>query len=188
MRGEVVGEEEECVYPLGSPVPRKEFFMEVDVAFGVHTRLGLVGFEFNGAVDIFILERFVEVPAAPDHLTAPPSTVLPNGTPPHPTQPQGLTFPHGTQEGVGIKPATMPNAGQGFYDIRPLQDAPHLFTRKGQFICVYATQAQQITAKLAKTSNSQYMWSTRTHAKFNPHAMYYDAQHAPHYGKYLNDL
>ena len=29
------------------------------------------------------------------------------------------------------------------------------------------------------------MWSTNTHAKFNPHAMYYDAQHAPHYGKYL---
>ena len=31
----MVGEEEECVYPLGSPVPRKEFFMEVDDAFGM---------------------------------------------------------------------------------------------------------------------------------------------------------
>ena len=51
----------------------------------------------------------------------------------------------------------MPNAGQGLYGIRPLPDAPHLFAHKGQFICVYATQAQQVTAKLAKTSNSRYM-------------------------------
>ena len=46
---------------IGYPVSREEFFMEVDIAFGVHTWLGLVGFEFNGAVDIVILERFVEV-------------------------------------------------------------------------------------------------------------------------------
>ena len=60
--GEVVGEEEECVYPLGSPVPRKEFFMEVDVAFGIHAWVGLVGFQFYGAVDVVIIEGFVEVP------------------------------------------------------------------------------------------------------------------------------
>jgi hypothetical protein len=82
----------------------------------------------------------------------------------------------------------MLDAGQGLYDIRPLQDAPHLFARKDQFICVYATQAQQVPAKLAKASNSRYMWSTNTHTKFNPHAMYYDARHTPHYEKYLNDL
>ena len=82
----------------------------------------------------------------------------------------------------------MPNAGKGLNGIRLLQDAPHLFARKGQFICVYATQAQQVPAKLAKTSNSRYMWSTNTHTKFNPHPMHYDARHAPHYGKYLNDL
>ena len=57
----MVGEEEECVYPLGSPVPRKEFFMEVDVAFGIHAWLGLVGFQFYGAVDV-VVEGFVEVP------------------------------------------------------------------------------------------------------------------------------
>ena len=139
-----------------------------------------------------IPKNAVEVSTAPDYLapntpTAPPS-IIPNGTPPHPTQPQGLTFPHGTHEGVGIGPSTMPNAGQGLYGIRPLQDAPHLFARKGQFICVYATQAQQVTAKIVKTSNSRYMWSTNTHTKFNPQAMYYDASHAPHYGKYINDL
>ena len=104
-----------------------------------------------------IPQNAAEVPAAPAHLTpnastAPPSTTIPHGTPPHPTQPQGLTFPHGTHEGVGIEPSTMPNAGQGLYGIRPLQDAPHLFARKGQFICVYATQAQQVTVKLAKSS------------------------------------
>ena len=27
LGGEVAGEEEECVYPLGSPVSREEFFM-----------------------------------------------------------------------------------------------------------------------------------------------------------------
>ena len=58
----MVGEEEECVFPLGSPVPREEFFMEVDVAFGIHSWLGLVGFRFYGAVDVVIMEGFVEVP------------------------------------------------------------------------------------------------------------------------------
>ena len=58
----MVREEEECVYPLGSPVPRKEFFMKVDVAFGIHAWVGLVGFQFDGAVDVVIIEGFVEVP------------------------------------------------------------------------------------------------------------------------------
>ena len=58
----MVGEEEECVYPLGSPVPRKEFFMKVDVAFGIYAGMGLVGFQFDGTVDVVIVEGFVEVP------------------------------------------------------------------------------------------------------------------------------
>ena len=58
----MVGEEEECVYPLGSPVPRKEFFMKIDVAFGIYAWMGLVRFEFDGAVDVVIVEGFVEVP------------------------------------------------------------------------------------------------------------------------------
>jgi hypothetical protein len=120
----------------------------------------------------------VEVPATNNTPTPPPLPPTPNNTPPHPTKPQTLSFPHGTHEGVGIGLSTMPNAGQGLYGIRPLPDAPHLFARKGQFVCTYATHAQQITAKVAKSSTSRYLWSTNTHAKFNPHAMYYDAQHA----------
>ena len=61
LGGEVVGEEE-CVYPLGSPVPRKEFFIKIDVAFGIYAWVGLVRFKFDGAVDVVILEGFVEVP------------------------------------------------------------------------------------------------------------------------------
>ena len=106
-------------------------------------------------------QNAVEVPTATNAPTAPPSTATPNGTPPHPTKPQDLSFPHGTHEGVGIGSSTMPNAGQGLYGIRPLPNAPHLFARKGQFICIYATQAQQVTAKLAKSSNSRYMWSRK---------------------------
>ena len=57
----MVGEEEECVYPLGSPVPRKEFLMNIYVAFGIYAWMGLVRFEFDGAVDVVIVEGFVEV-------------------------------------------------------------------------------------------------------------------------------
>ena len=125
---------------------------------------------------------------APSASPTPTTDNAPDTPLPQQPWPNGLEFPHGTQEGVGIGPSTMPNAGQGLYGIRPLRDASHLFARKGQFICVYATQAQQVPAKLAKNSNSRYMWSTNTHTKFNPQAMYYDANHAPHYGKYINDL
>ena len=48
---------------MGSPVSREEFYVKVDVAFGLHTWLGSVRFEFNGAVDVVIMEGFVEVPA-----------------------------------------------------------------------------------------------------------------------------
>ena len=102
--------------------------------------------------------------------------------------PPSLDFPYGTQEGVGIGQSTMLGAGQGLYGVKPLTDSPHLFAKKGQFICIYATHAHQISANTAKTSKSRYMWSTNTHNKFNPHALYYDASNAPHYGKFLNDL
>ena len=58
----MVGEEEECVYPLGSPVSREKFFVKIDVAFGIYAWVGLVRFKFDGAVDVVILEGFVEVP------------------------------------------------------------------------------------------------------------------------------
>ena len=58
----MVGEEEDCVYPLGSPVSREKFFMKIDVAFGIYAWVGLVMFKFDGAFDVVILEGFVEVP------------------------------------------------------------------------------------------------------------------------------
>ena len=61
MWGEVVGEEEECVYLLGFAVSREEFFVEVDVAFSVYAWLGLVGFELDGAVNDLVSEGFIEV-------------------------------------------------------------------------------------------------------------------------------
>ena len=62
LGGEVAGEEEECVYPLGSPVSREEFFVKIDVAFGIYAWVGLVRFKFDSAVDVIVLEGFVEVP------------------------------------------------------------------------------------------------------------------------------
>ena len=35
----------------------------IGVTFGIHPWLGLVGFEFDGAVDVVIIEGFNEVPA-----------------------------------------------------------------------------------------------------------------------------
>ena len=62
LGGEVAGEEEECVYPLGSSVSREEFFVKIDVAFGIYAWVGLVRFDFDSAVDVIVLEGFVEVP------------------------------------------------------------------------------------------------------------------------------
>jgi hypothetical protein len=36
--------------------------MKIDVAFGVYAWVGLVRFKFDGAVDVVILEGFVEIP------------------------------------------------------------------------------------------------------------------------------
>ena len=75
--------------------------------------------------------------------------------PPPKAPPQDLTFPHGTQESVAIAPSRMPSASQGLYRIRPHPDAAHLFAKKGQFICTYATQKHQITAQLARTCRAR---------------------------------
>jgi hypothetical protein len=102
--------------------------------------------------------------------------------------PPNSTCPYGTTEGVAVAPSTMPSAGNGLYGIRPLSSNPHLFAKKGQFICTYATQKHQIPAGAAKTSNSRYMWSTNRSTRHSSKALYFDAADAPHYGKYLNDL
>ena len=122
---------------------------------------------------------------------SPTSTTSPeiaDTTTPIGASPQQLTFPHGTQEGVATTPSQMTAAGQGLYGIRPHPDATHLFAKKGQFICIYATQQHQITATQARSSQSRYMWSTNATNRPNRKALYFDAATALHYGKYLNDM
>ena len=46
----------------------------------------------------------------------------------------------------------------------------------------------QITAQLARTSQSRYMCSTNATNRQNRQALYFDAANAAHYGKYLNDM
>ena len=89
---------------------------------------------------------------------------------------------------MAIAPFRIPAAGQGLYGICPHPDADHLFAKKGQFICTYATQKHQITAQLARTSQSRYMWSTNATNRHNRKDLYFDAANASHYGKYLNDM
>ena len=99
-----------------------------------------------------------------------------------------MEYPHGTTEGVTIAPSHMPASGKGLFGIRLLADSPQLFAKKGQFICTYATQQHQISAQSARKSNSCYMWSTNTKSRQNSKALHFDAETAPHYGKYLNDM
>jgi hypothetical protein len=40
----------------------------------------------------------------------------------------------------------------------------------------------------ARNSNSRYIWSTNTKSRHNSKALYFDAETAPHCGKYLNDM
>ena len=47
--------------PLGFSIARKELFIEAYVPFGVYTSCGLSWGPFDGAVDGFIVEVFVDV-------------------------------------------------------------------------------------------------------------------------------
>ena len=64
----MIREEEECVYPLGVTVACKEFLMKIDVAFGVYAWVSQVGLDFDGAVDVFVIEGFVEVSAVAEYI------------------------------------------------------------------------------------------------------------------------
>jgi hypothetical protein len=78
LGGEVVGEEEECIYPLGFSISSEEFFVEVDVSLGVYTGLSLAGFELDGAVDVIIIKGFIEVSSiAEDTLGGVPAIIVP---------------------------------------------------------------------------------------------------------------
>ena len=70
----MVGEEEECLYPLAG----EEFFVEVDVTLSIYTRLSVVGFELDSAVDVLIIEGFVDVSSiAEDTVGGVPAIVVP---------------------------------------------------------------------------------------------------------------
>jgi hypothetical protein len=78
LGGEVVGEEEECIYPLGFPISGEEFFVEVDVTLGIYTGLSVVGFELDSAVDVIIIKGFVEVSSiAEDTVGGVPAIIVP---------------------------------------------------------------------------------------------------------------
>jgi len=78
LGGEVVGEEEECIYPLGFSISSEEFFVEVDVSLGIYTGLSLAGFELDGAVDVIIVKGFVEVSfIAEDTVGGVPAIIVP---------------------------------------------------------------------------------------------------------------
>jgi hypothetical protein len=56
----VGGEEVDGVYPLCFAISSEEFFVEVDIFFGVDACGKSVGWPFNGAVDAFIIETFID--------------------------------------------------------------------------------------------------------------------------------
>ena len=58
--GEKVREEVDGVYLLRFAIASEEFFVEEDVPFGVDACSGVSRNPFDGAVDLFILETFVD--------------------------------------------------------------------------------------------------------------------------------
>jgi hypothetical protein len=127
-------------------------------------------------------------PTAPSSKSTPPSAQpISNHTSPTLAPPAQVEYPDGYDEGVGVSTSQLPHAGRGLYGLRPLPEAPHLFAKQGQLICVYATQRHQISATTATLSSSRYLWSTNTGNRRKARALYFDAQDAPHYGTFIND-
>ena len=55
-----MGEEVYSVDPLGLTIPGQEFFVEGDVPFGVDAGCGFTWWPFDGAVDVFVVEAFID--------------------------------------------------------------------------------------------------------------------------------
>ena len=67
LGGEEVGEEVDGIDPLGLTISSQEFFIDGDVTFGVDACCGFSWWSFDGAVDVFVMEAFVdEAPVACD--------------------------------------------------------------------------------------------------------------------------
>ena len=55
-----MGEEVDGVDPLGLTIASQKFFIEGDVTFGVDASCGCSWCPFDGAVDVFVLEAFID--------------------------------------------------------------------------------------------------------------------------------
>ena len=58
--GEEMREEVDGIDPLGFTISRQEFFIDGDVTFSVDACSGFPWLPFDGAVDVFVLEAFVD--------------------------------------------------------------------------------------------------------------------------------
>ena len=73
-----MGEEVDGVDPLGLSITSQEFFIEGDVSFGVDAGCGCSWYPFDSAVDVIVLEGFVEVPpVAEDTKSGVPAVKVP---------------------------------------------------------------------------------------------------------------
>ena len=58
--GEEMREEVDGIDPLRFTISRQEFFIDGDVTFGVDACSGFPWWPFDGAVDVFVMEAFVD--------------------------------------------------------------------------------------------------------------------------------
>ena len=93
--------------------------------------------------------------------------------------------PYGRVEGVAIAKSRTPGAGHGLYGIKPRTRNSMLFKKAGEFVCVYATEADLITCSEAQISDSDCIWtnSRQSQADWDPEALYFDPSLNRHYGK-----
>ena len=62
--------------------------------------------------------------------------------------------PYCREEGVAKAQSRFPGAGYGLYGIKPRTRNSMLFKEAGEFVCVYATEADIITCSEAQSSDS----------------------------------
>ena len=60
LGGEEMGEEVDGINPSGLTISSQKFFIDGDVTFGVDACGGFPWWPFDGAVDVFVLEAFVD--------------------------------------------------------------------------------------------------------------------------------
>ena len=92
--------------------------------------------------------------------------------------------PYGRVEGVAIAQSRIPGAGYGLYGVKPRTCYSMLFKEAGEFVCVYATEADIITCSKAQRSDSDCIWtnSRQLHAEWESEALYFDPSDSRHYG------